>query len=122
MIQKLKLLQFRSFKEKLLSFSPSITCVVGPNASGKTNILESLYLLSTGKSFHAHLEEEMVGYDQEIARVVGIVLDGRIDDTESSTSEVKSENTSEVSANLEVILTRGQIDIGKSTLEKVARK
>ena len=115
-------MQFRSFKEKLLSFSPNITCVVGPNASGKTNILESLYLLSTGKSFHAHLEEEMVGYDQEIARVVGIVLDGRIDDTESSTSEVKSENTSEVSANLEVILTRGQIDIGKSTLEKVARK
>ena len=52
-IQKLRLTEFRNFKTKLLEFSDGITIILGPNASGKTNILESLYLLSTGKSFKA---------------------------------------------------------------------
>ena len=60
MIQKIRLTNFRNFKKKVLEFSDSITVIIGPNGIGKTNILESLFLLSTGKSFKARIEEEMI--------------------------------------------------------------
>lgn len=101
MITKVKLTDFRNFKSKVLEISPKVTVIVGPNASGKTNILESLFLLSTGKSFKAKIEEEMVNYDKDIARIKGKLLSGDI---------------------LESVLTRGLIDIGSNHPEKVARK
>lgn len=101
MIAKIKLTDFRNFKSKTLEFSDDITVIVGPNASGKTNILESLFLLSTGKSFKAKIEEEMVNYDKDIARVKGKLLSGLI---------------------LESVLTRGLIDIGNDRPETIARK
>ena len=105
-IDKIRLSDFRNFKEKLLEFSPEKTIIVGPNASGKSNILEGIFLLSRGKSFRTRLEEEMIRYSQEISRVKGrIQSDGdRID--------------------LEVILTRGEIKIEDSSdkYQKAARK
>jgi len=103
MIQKIKLTNFRNFREKLFSFSPKTTVIIGDNATGKTNILESLFLISTGKSFHAHLEEEMIKNSEDIARVKGRV-------------------TSDESMNLEVILTRGRIEVGDDKFEKTPRK
>jgi len=104
MVSKLRLNAFRNFKTKLLEFSDGVTVIIGPNASGKTNILESIFLLSTGKSFRAHLEEEMVNYDTDISRI-----------------KARSKSDGEIN-DFEVILTRGFIDIGKSAPEKVARK
>ncbi|KKU48870.1 MAG: replication and repair protein RecF protein [Candidatus Woesebacteria bacterium GW2011_GWF2_46_8] len=81
-----------------------MTVIIGPNASGKTNILESLHVLATGKSFKARLEEEMVNYSKDIARVKGRVKkDGETVD-------------------LEAVLTRGLVDVGASRPEKIARK
>ena len=71
MITKIKLADFRNFHSKVLEISPKITVIVGPNASGKTNILESLFLLSTGKSFKAKIEEEMIRYGQSITSITG---------------------------------------------------
>lgn len=96
MIKSIILENFRNFKKEKFSFSPETTVIIGPNASGKTNILEAIFLLATGKSFKAKVEEEMIEYSSELARVRG---DG-----------------------LEAILTRGFIDIGKSVPERVARK
>lgn len=101
MIKTVKLSDFRNFKNKLINFSPKITVIVGKNAAGKTNILESLYLVSTGKSFKAKVEEEMVNYEHDIARVTGELLSG---------------------LTLEIVLTRGLIDIGADRPEKAARK
>jgi DNA replication and repair protein RecF len=69
MINNIKVQNFRNFKAKTIKFSDGITTIVGPNASGKTNILESLFLLSTSKSFKARVESEMLRYEQELARV-----------------------------------------------------
>ena len=100
MIIKIRLTDFRNFKDKLLSFSEEVTVIIGPNASGKTNILESLFVLSTGKSFRARLEEEMINYSKDIARAKGRVKkDGETTD-------------------LEAVLTRGLVDIGASRPEK----
>lgn len=106
MVKKIHLSNFRNFKDKLFSFSEKTTVIVGPNASGKTNILESVFLLATGKSFRARIEEEMINYGEEIARVKAKLA-------------LKEGDEEMV---LEVVLTRGEIGIGTSKPEKVARK
>jgi len=57
-ITKVQLTNFRNFKKKTIDFSQEVTVIVGPNASGKTNILESLFLLSSGKSFKVKLRKK----------------------------------------------------------------
>lgn len=79
MLSKIQLLNFRNFSEKLITFSENITVIVGHNAVGKTNILESIFLLSTGKSFKAKIEEEMVLYNQELARVKGKIGENKLE-------------------------------------------
>lgn len=71
MLKKISLTNFRSFLKKGIAFSSQVTLILGENASGKTNILEGLYLLSRGKSFHARKEEEMVFHKHQWARVEG---------------------------------------------------
>ncbi|OGM08492.1 hypothetical protein A2159_02705 [Candidatus Woesebacteria bacterium RBG_13_34_9] len=117
-ILKLQMNNFRSFKEKIIEFSPKTTIIVGPNTSGKTNIIEAIYLLSCGKSFRVRIEEEMVSYDEEIARVKGAIIEDVVD-LESGLSEIKKQGT-----NLEVVLTRGEVTIGENPekIEKVVRK
>ena len=107
-VLKIHLSNFRNIEDKLFEFSPKITVIVGPNASGKTNMLESLFLLSAGKSFRARIEEEMINYDEEISRVKGLFKDG----VGKGESKIK----------LETVLTRGEIGVGTAKPEKVARK
>ena len=103
MLKGISLSGFRNFKRKTIKFSNKTTVIVGPNASGKTNILESVFLLSTGKSFKAKVEEEMVNHQVEVARVKGKTKTG---------------------PELEVILTRGEITVGENPekTEKAPRK
>jgi DNA replication and repair protein RecF len=101
MITKLRLSSFRNFGSKIVEFSDKVTLIIGPNASGKTNILESIFILSTGRSFKARVEEEMVNYKKDLARVKGLLSNKII---------------------LEAIITRGLIDIGAQRPEKVTRK
>lgn len=103
LIKTLQLSNFRNFKRKKFKFSPKLTVIVGPNASGKTNILEGLYLLSTGKSFRARVEEEIISHRSEIARIKGHVrVDGE-------------------TVELEIVLTRGEITVGEEPDEKKER-
>jgi DNA replication and repair protein RecF len=103
MIDVVKLTNFRNFKSRTLNFSKRVTVISGPNASGKTNILESIFLISTGRSFKAKVEEEMINYDSDVARVSGRLI-------------------KPLSTRLEVVLTRGFLDVGNDHPEKVARK
>lgn len=50
-VSRLRLTNFRSYAQADFELHPSVTIVVGPNASGKTNLLEALYVLSTTRSF-----------------------------------------------------------------------
>ncbi|MBP7119135.1 AAA family ATPase, partial [Candidatus Woesebacteria bacterium] len=108
MISKILLSHFRNFDEKVIELSPNLTTIVGPNAIGKTNILEALHLLSTGKSFKASKDEEMINYLEDIGRVKGRLLDIGFDE-------------GEVHTDLEVLLTRGLVLRGEVT-EKTPKK
>ncbi len=57
-LRELFLRDFRNYPQAFFSFSPKINCIVGENALGKTNLLEAIYLLVTGRSFRTpHLGE-----------------------------------------------------------------
>ena len=50
-INSLSLSNFRNYKKTSITLSPSINVFIGDNAAGKTNILESIYVLSLGRSY-----------------------------------------------------------------------
>ena len=106
MIQSLKLSNFRNFKSKHLEFSDKITVISGPNATGKTNILESLYLLSTGRSFKARVDSESIKYEEKLARINGVLS---LDSPESTHEGTPASGlpVSRHPSGLEVVITTG---------------
>ncbi len=74
-IKELTLKKFRSHHQSRFEFSPQTTIILGPNTSGKTNILEAIFLLSVGKSFRAESERDMVEWKEEVSRIKGRIID-----------------------------------------------
>lgn len=70
MLKKIKLDNFRNHKKFEIDLE-KITVIVGPNGIGKTNILESLVILSFCKSFREEDKKNLINYDSEFARVTG---------------------------------------------------
>lgn len=59
-LHSLYLKNFRLYTEKRLVFAPNLNVIVGPNASGKTTILEAIHLLMTGRSFRTSQNKELI--------------------------------------------------------------
>lgn len=74
MLLNLQLQNFRSYKKALFEFGQSVI-IIGPNTAGKSNLIESIYLLSVGKSFRAEKDLQMVNFGHEMGRVRGKVDD-----------------------------------------------
>lgn len=53
-------------------FDSEVTAIIGPNGSGKTNILEAIYTLCMGKSFRDS-DDDMITYEQEWCRIEGVI-------------------------------------------------
>jgi DNA replication and repair protein RecF len=56
-----------------LSVPDGLTLVWGPNGSGKTSVLESIYMLGRGRSFRIRNSERLIRYGQSQLRVIGQV-------------------------------------------------
>jgi DNA replication and repair protein RecF len=69
MIHKLILNNFRNFGKQSFEFGEGINIINAPNASGKTNILEAIFMLSLGKSFKTRKIDECIKYGEQIGRV-----------------------------------------------------
>lgn len=90
MLQSLRLQNFRSYADSTFEFKEGVTIIVGPNASGKTNLLEAIQYISTGSSYRVR-DAELVMFETEQARleahtteehrVVAISLDQQTNNT-----------------------------------------
>lgn len=70
-INKLTLTNFRNIKQLSLSFARPIVIFYGDNGQGKTNIVESIYLLSNATSFRTSYFKEMINNECDEAIVEG---------------------------------------------------
>ncbi|MES2199054.1 MAG: DNA replication/repair protein RecF [Chlamydiota bacterium] len=64
-LHKLTLSSFRSYKTADALFTQGINYIEGMNGSGKSNLLEALHLISTGKSFRTSRLQELIRHTQE---------------------------------------------------------
>jgi len=53
---------FRNYEWETVRFDPGTNVIAGPNAQGKTNLLEAVYMLSCGRSFRTRFDRELVGF------------------------------------------------------------
>jgi DNA replication and repair protein RecF len=49
-LEKLQLVHFKNYENRFFTFSPDLNCILGPNGSGKTNLLDAIYFLGYCKS------------------------------------------------------------------------
>lgn len=70
MITSIRLQNFRSYTDSSFEFDAGVNIVVGPNASGKTNLLEAVLVLCQGKSYRAR-DVELIKFNKPWARLDG---------------------------------------------------
>lgn len=59
-LRRLELYDFRCFAQAALEPDPGFTLILGPNASGKTSLLEAVFFLGRGRSFRTAATESLV--------------------------------------------------------------
>ena len=64
-LQKLYLKDYRSYEHLLFEPDPHLNILVGENATGKTNLLESIYYLAAGRSQRTHRDAELVRWGSD---------------------------------------------------------
>ena len=84
LIDKISLQNFRSYEKRTFELGDK-TIIVGENGSGKSNLMEAIYMLATGKSFRADREEEMMRYGENFFQVIGQI--GQIGQMEITMTE-----------------------------------
>ncbi len=75
-LSRLSITNFRNYPSQTLDLAPGCVLIVGPNAQGKTNILEAIFLLATGRSERASTDADFIAWSalddaQPVARIVG---------------------------------------------------
>ena len=73
-LNNLTLRNFRNYEYVNLDFDPGVNLIVGDNAQGKTNLLEAISYLGSGKSFRALKQKEMVRFGGDFADIEGSVF------------------------------------------------
>lgn len=70
-LQNIRLQNFRSYQDQTFDFNEGITIISGPNASGKTNLLEAILLLCCGQTYRKSDIQDLVNKNSDWARIDG---------------------------------------------------
>ncbi|MFL5674594.1 MAG: DNA replication/repair protein RecF [Chloroflexota bacterium] len=73
MLETIRLLDLRGYATLDAAFGPGPHIVFGPNAAGKTSLLEAMVLLAWGRSHRTSTDGELIRWGTDLARVEGIV-------------------------------------------------
>lgn len=68
-VNKIELVNFRNYEYKLVEFKDGLNVIEGPNAMGKTNILEGINMFSLGKSGRTSKDLETIRHGCDEARL-----------------------------------------------------
>ncbi len=70
-IQELKLLNFRNYEKVMVSFKDHINIIYGKNGSGKTNLVEAIYVLALSRSFKQTNDKTLIRNDADLTKIEG---------------------------------------------------
>ena len=68
-VKELEVINFRNYEFLNIKFHKKTNLILGDNAQGKTNLLESIYIASLGKSFRTTKDNEMIRFGAEFCKV-----------------------------------------------------
>ena len=74
-ISSLKLLNFRNYETLELKFSNKVNLIYGKNGTGKTNIIEAIYMLGLTKTFRSNNDDIVIKKGKNIAKIEGMIKD-----------------------------------------------
>ena len=112
-ISKLSLFSFRNHEKKEITFSEGITVIWGENGSGKTSLLEAIYILSLGKSFKTHKQSSIIKKGHSSYILKGDFSYGEITNSIAIQTNLNSKKT--IKVNGKTIKNRKEI-IGKNNV------
>lgn len=72
MLESISIQGLRSYSALEAAFGPGPQLIVGPNAAGKTTLLEAIVLLAWGRSHRTSSDAELVRWGSELARIEGV--------------------------------------------------
>ena len=64
---------YRNYRTLSLDFDPGVNLLVGDNAQGKTNLLEAIGFLGSGRSFRTQKNAELIALGEDYAQIEGMV-------------------------------------------------
>lgn len=89
-VARIALVDWRSFEDEVMDLSPGLTVLCGPNATGKTNTVEALQLLTAGVSFRRPRTAAFVREGAERGKVsLRLAGDGRVVDVSCEVADGK---------------------------------
>lgn len=77
LLDQITLKGFRNYEDADIEFSNGVNVFLGSNAQGKTNMVEAIYFLALARSHRTSKDKELIGWDEEFAKVSGIVKNNR---------------------------------------------
>ena len=75
-VRALELSHYRNYRHLVVNLDPCLNIFVGDNAQGKTNLMESVYLLATGRSHRTFRDTDLISWDGEEAQIKAQVESG----------------------------------------------
>lgn len=73
-IEKISLKYYRNYIQQSIEFSSDINIFLGENAQGKTNLMESIYVLALTKSHRTNYDKELIFWDESFTKLTGDIV------------------------------------------------
>lgn len=73
-LQSLKLLHFRNYEHLEIKFHPKINIIYGNNGSGKTNLVEAIYVMAVTRSFRNVNEKVLIQNGATLSKIEGNII------------------------------------------------
>lgn len=80
-IKKITVKNFRNYENQTVSLGDNLNVIVGDNAQGKTNLLESIFLCTIGRSPRTTKDKDLISWNAEFAKV-SIVVEKKVGKSE----------------------------------------
>ncbi|MCD7777825.1 MAG: DNA replication and repair protein RecF [Clostridiales bacterium] len=114
-IDRLYFKNYRNLEETTMEFCPGINIIYGNNGMGKTNILETIFMCSTGRSHRTHKISNLINFEKQSAGIVLYKKNGIYTDKINislkanekkgiSVNGISLRKTSELFGNLKVVM------------------